>query len=58
MRMSKANKERALNLRAGVIDCNYMLKRLEAENASQSEIDNWLQYKKDILAVLAKIEAK
>ena len=58
MKVSKAKKERTLNLMASVFDCDYMIKRLEATEGKQSDIENWIQYRKDLIALLNKLQSK
>ena len=55
MRISKENKQRISNLLAGVIDCNYMIKRLEDEG-KHSETETWINYRDDLLTTANKIK--
>jgi hypothetical protein len=55
MRISKENKQRIGNLLAGVIDCNYMIKRLEDEG-KHSETETWINYRNDLLTTANKIK--
>ena len=57
MRMAKVKKEKALNIMSRMIDCDYMIKRLTSEG-KQSEIENWQQYKQDLVTLLATLQTK
>jgi hypothetical protein len=50
--MTKLDKQKLSRLRGGLIDANYMLKRLDRENASESEKANWINYKNDLLNLI------
>ena len=59
MKVSKADKKRkAVNILAEIFDCDYMIRRLQAINANESEINEWNQHRKDLVILLSKSESK
>jgi hypothetical protein len=54
--MTKLDKQKLMRLRTGLIDVNYMIKKLDSDNASESEKTNLLNYKNDILNLIIKLQ--
>lgn len=54
--MTRLDKQKLERLRGGLIDVNYTIKRLDRENASESEKANWLNHKNDILNLINKLQ--
>jgi len=52
--MTKANKQKALNLMAGVIDAKYMIARVQTE----SEKKQWQDHANNLLDLIAKLKSK
>jgi len=46
-------KHRIENIQVGIIDCNYTIARLEKDNASKEQIQQWIDYKNDLLKTLS-----
>lgn len=51
--MTKAQKQKQLDLLAGVIDCDYMIARL-TEQGKTTEIEQWEQHKQDLIKLANK----
>jgi len=52
MRMSKKQKDAILNLKTGIIDCDYKIKSIT--DIKQKE--HWIQYRNDLIDLLTKKE--
>jgi len=50
-------KQRIENLLAGIIDCNYTIARLEKDNSSQAQVQQWHDHKKDLLKILTNLRS-
>ena len=51
--MTKAQKQKNLNLLAGIIDCDYMIARL-TEDGKAAEVEQWKQHKEDLIKLANK----
>lgn len=53
--MTKLDKQKLIRLRGGLIDVNYMIKKLDRDNASENEKTNWINHKNDISNLINKL---
>ena len=52
--MTKLNKQKIINLKAGVIDAKYMAAKVESE----AEKKQWLDHANDLLQIINKLQNK